>query len=66
MCFGGPSIPSVSAPPVANPADPTVTAALDAERRRRAALGGRQSTILTGGANPAATATTTPKTLLGA
>jgi hypothetical protein len=67
MCFGGPSIPApVKPPPTATPSDPVVVAALDRERRRQAALSGRQGTILGGsGLGAAAPQPTGPKTVLG-
>lgn len=66
MCIGGPSIPApAKAPATATPSDPTVLAALDNERRRREAMGGRQSTILTSGYGVPAPSTG-PKTVLGA
>lgn len=64
MCFSGPSIPPAQKPPpTATPSDPAVVAALDRERRRQMALGGRQSTIL-GGAD-IGPSTTGVKTLVG-
>lgn len=67
MCFGGPSIPApTKAPVTATPSDPTVLAALDNEQRRRAAMGGRQSTILTGGLGVPQPPNTGPRTVLGA
>jgi hypothetical protein len=69
MCFGGPSIPAPQKPPpTATPSDPTVVAALDRERRRMAAMGGRQATILSSGMGVGAGSTTGsgPKTVLGA
>lgn len=66
MCFGGPNIPAPTKPPAtATPSDPAVVEALDRERRRQGALGGRQSTILTSGLGVPAPATAAPKTLLG-
>lgn len=52
-----PYIPSVTE------TDSGVTAARDAERKRKAAATGRKSTMLTGGTG--STGTTTGKTLLG-
>lgn len=67
MCMpsGGQRSPN-ALPAVATEQDPAVQAALDADRKRRAAAGGMSSTMLTGGAGLTAPATTAPKTLLGA
>lgn len=67
MCFGGPSIPPATAPPpTATPSDPAVVAALDRDRQRRAAMAGRQSTILAGGGITQPQTGPTLKTVLGA
>jgi hypothetical protein len=66
MCMKPPKAPAPA------PLPPTVTgdtasqsaAAVEAQRKRRAAMAGRQSTILTGGQQPAAAPA--GKTLLGA
>jgi hypothetical protein len=68
MCFGGPKIPAATPPPAqATEQDPAVSAALDADRKRRVAAGGYNSTILTGGLGvPSAPSTAqNMKTLLG-
>lgn len=67
MCFASPSIPRATpAPaPVVGPDDPSVQAAMDSERRRRAEAMGRASTILTGPGGVTAPASYAPKTLLG-
>lgn len=49
MCLAGsPSLPAAPLP-AAKDTDPAVTAALERERQRQAAAGGRKSTILTTG-----------------
>ena len=64
MCFSGPSIPAATAPPpVATPSDPTVVAALNAERLRQSQATGRQSTVLT--TNIGQQTSASPKTILG-
>lgn len=64
MCFGG-SVPTPKPlPPVADQ-DAAVTAARDADRKRRAAAGGFNSTVLTGGV-PTTSSANPLKTLLGA
>lgn len=66
MCLSKPSMPAVpAAPATPTEQDPAVQASLEAERRRQANAGGRQSTLLTGGAGLTSPATTAPKTLLG-
>lgn len=68
MCFATPSIPSAPPPLPVQPAEDSaqVQAKVDADRRRRDAMNGRQSTILTGPMGLQTPATTMPKTLLGA
>lgn len=64
MCFGG-SVPTPKPlPPVAEN-DTAITAARDADRKRRAAAGGFNSTVLTGGAPKATNSANPLKTLLG-
>jgi len=67
MCFSSPKVPPAQAPPpTVTPQDPAITAALDADRRRKAsAAGGYKSTVLTGGAGLASAPSTATKTLLG-
>lgn len=68
MCFfNRPSMPAPVAPPspVVTEQDPAVQAAIDSERRRRAAAMGRQSTILTSPTGVSAPPTLAGKTLLG-
>ena len=66
MCFGGPSISGATPPPpTATASDPAVVAALDRDRRRRAAMDGRQSTILTSGSGLTTATTPALKTVLG-
>lgn len=65
MCLGGSGMADPKAPVVATPADPQVTAALDAERKRRMQASGIKSTIVTGGAGLTAPARTAPATLVG-
>ena len=58
MCIGqSPSIPAPA--PSAKETDPAVLAAIDRERQRQAAQGGRKSTILT--ASSGLSAPTTPQ-----
>jgi hypothetical protein len=74
MCFGGPTIPQATAPPGVATVDASVQAALDADRKRRAAndktMGvgntGFNSTVLAGGLATPATSSTAMKTTLGA
>ena len=64
MCFGG-SVPTPKPlPPVADQ-DAAVTAARDADRKRRAAAGGFNFTVLTGGTGVAPSSANPLKTLLG-
>jgi hypothetical protein len=51
-------------PPTEQPNDPAISAAINADRKRRAAASGMDSTLLTGAAGLAAPTTAT-KTLLG-
>lgn len=67
MCMSRPSLPPIAPPPaVATEQDASVQAALDSERRRRAAMNGRTSTLING---PQGITTppsfAAPKTLLG-
>lgn len=67
MCFSGPSIPAAPATPTApTVADPSVQAAIQAERMRQqmAQGGGMNSTLLTGGQG-ASSGQMTPASLLG-
>ena len=63
MCMSAPKIPKPPAPPVVETVDKNAMAAQDIERKRRAAMAGRNSTILTGSMAPAAPSA--GKTLLG-
>ena len=66
MCFSSPNIPAATPPPAAaKDQDPSIKAALDADRQRRDAMGGSKSTILTSAAGLTTPATSAPKTLLG-
>jgi len=74
MCFGGPSVPDPVKPvPIPTAQDPAVLAALDDDRKRRAAAGkgmglgngGLNSTILGGGIGAAAPTGIGIKTALG-
>lgn len=70
MCFSSrPSVPDAPAPPppsVVTPQDPAVLQAQDADRRRRASVMGRASTISTGGQGLTMPVVTSGKSLLGA
>lgn len=67
MCFSSPSAPAAPATPqTATVQDVAVTASRNSERSRQAAALGRSSTILSGGSGLTSTASTAPKTLLGA
>lgn len=71
MCmFSRPSVPAAPpAPPptpVATPQDPSVLAAQDADRKRRAAAMGRAATNMTGGQGIVMPTVTAGKSLLGA
>ena len=66
MCGGRPSVPApVIIPQTPTGQAPAVQPPHEAERRRQANAGARQSTMLTGGAGLTAPATTAQKTLLG-
>ena len=66
MCLSMPKAPTVVTPPApAQDQDPSIMAALDAERKRRASSKGYTATLLTGGAGLTGPAATSTKTLLG-
>jgi len=65
MCFPSTSTPAAPViPPTEQPNDPAISAAVNADRKRRAAANGMDSTLLSGSQGLAAP-TTTQKTLLG-
>ena len=65
MCFPSTSTPAAPViPPTEQPNDPAISAAVNADRKRRASANGLESTWLTG-AQGAAPPTTATKTLLG-
>lgn len=63
MCFGG-SVPNPKPIPMEQSKDQAITAAQDADRKRRLQAGGFNSTLLTGGV-PTSTPANPLKTLLG-
>lgn len=63
MCFGG-SVPNPKPIPMEQQKDQAILAAQDADRKRRAAAGGFNSTVLTGGV-PTSSPANPLKTLLG-
>ena len=70
MCFfSRPSVPDAPPPPrptVVTPTDPSILQSQDAERKRRAAVMGRASTISTGSQGLTMPVATAGKSLLGA
>ncbi len=67
MCSSAPKVKPVASAPVVGPesVDDAAVAERDRERNRIRARGGRQSTILAGNTDPAATPTAPVKTALG-
>ena len=63
MCFGG-SAPTPKIIPMETQKDQAITAAQEGDRKRRAAAGGFNSTVLTGGV-PTSSPANPLKTLLG-
>ncbi len=64
MCFGG-SVPTPKPLPQVTEPDAAMLAVRDADRKRRAAAGGFNSTVLTGGAPKPTNSANPLKTLLG-